>query len=219
MCAPGASVSIDGHMKKRRRWEEELEREAERSGEPELARLDEGTRASVLQELQRAGGNRALQQVVGGPQLQREAARAGVEPSPTRPFMKIDGIPGPSRFKGHEGEFELEENYELDVKSSTDRSTGQATGKRQYSDLKVVIRKSAGVTSLRKAITGNEVIKEIVIVSALEDGLETTLLSGVRVVGVKDLGNGNVEIRFVFEKVSWEAGELTATDKWAEPAS
>lgn len=58
-------------MRKRRREEE---REPEHSGKRELARLDTATRAGVLQELQRAGGNRAVQQVVAGAQLQRDVA-------------------------------------------------------------------------------------------------------------------------------------------------
>ena len=87
---------------------------------PDLAQLDEGTRAGVLEELQRAGGNRALQQVVGAQALQREAAQAAA-PQIDRPFMKITGtasgvIRGPSKLKGHEGEFELVENYELEAK-------------------------------------------------------------------------------------------------------
>jgi hypothetical protein len=60
-------------MRKHRRREEQHEREAARSGEP-LARLDTATRAGVLQELQRAGGNRAVQDVVTGAQLQRDVA-------------------------------------------------------------------------------------------------------------------------------------------------
>jgi type VI protein secretion system component Hcp len=206
-------------MAKRRRWEEELEREAERAGKPQLAQqladLDEGKRAGVLEELQKAGGNRALQQVVGG-QLQREAATVAL-PRITRPFMKIDGIRGPSSVKGHQGEFELEENYELEVKTPTDLGSGQAAGKRRYSDLKVVIRKSTGVTALRQAITTNQRIATIVLIAPVEDGVETTTLKDVYVVGVKDLGNGNVEIRFVFREIAWEAGELAASDVRAAP--
>lgn len=208
-------------MAKRRRWEEELERE----GKPQLARqladLDEGKRAGVLAELQQ-GGNRALQRVVAGPELQREAAPSGSPRRMSRAYMKIDEVRGPVERQGHEGEFELEEDYELEVKAPTDRASGQARGKREYSDLKVVIRKSVGVTSLRKAIAENKVIKEIVIVTPLSDDpskqeeSETTTLSKARVVGVKDLGNGNVEIRFVFEEISWDAGKITAVDKPAE---
>jgi type VI protein secretion system component Hcp len=201
-------------MAKRRRWEEELEEEAERAGKPQLAQqladLDEGKRAGVLEELQKAGGNRALQQIVGG-QLQREAAAVSL-PQITKPFMKVDGIPGPSTAKGHQGEFELEENYELEVKRPTDAESGQATGKRRYSDLKVVIRKSTAVTALRQAIATNKQIATIVLTAPVEDGMETTTLKDVFVVAVKDLGNGNVEIRFVFREISWEAGTLTATD-------
>lgn len=61
-------------MAKRGRWEEEFEREPEDSGKRQLAQLDTATRAGVLQELQRAGGNRAVQQVVAGAQLQRDVA-------------------------------------------------------------------------------------------------------------------------------------------------
>lgn len=206
-------------MAKRRRWEEE---ELERESKPQLARqladLDEGQRASVLAELHQ-GGNRALQQVVAGPQLQREAApSAPIYQRMSRPTMKIDGIRGPVTRKGSEGEFDLEQDYELEVKSPTSRSSGQPTGPREYSDLKVVVRKSVGVTPLRRAIAENKVIKQIVIVTSLNDDpmnreSEKTTLSNARVVGVKDLGNGNVEIRFIFEEISWDAGDISAVDK------
>jgi hypothetical protein len=53
-------------LRKRRREEE---REPEQG---QLARLDATTRAGVLEELQRASGNRALQEVVVGARLQRD---------------------------------------------------------------------------------------------------------------------------------------------------
>jgi hypothetical protein len=223
-------------MPKRRRWEEELE-EPERSmkSKPDLSQLDEGKRAGVLEELQRAGGNRALQQVVGAQALQREAAPARAPaPRTTRPFMRVtvaastgtsyEGgktttteipavpIKGPSTVKGHEGEFELVENYELEAKSPRDKATGQATGQRQYSELKVVVRKSVGITRLRQAFAYSQPL-EIVIMSPLEDGVETTKLTGAVLVGVKDLANGDVELRFVFTNIVWGAGELETADK------
>jgi type VI protein secretion system component Hcp len=214
-----ARVSIEGHMAKRRRWEEELEEEAERAGKPQLAQqladLDEGKRAGVVEELQKGGGNRAFQQIIGG-QLQRETAAASL-PKITKPFMKIDGIRGPSGLKGHEGEFELEQNYELEVKTPTDVESGQPYAKRHYSDLKVVVRKSVGVTALRMAISRNQSIATIVLVAPVADGVETTTLKDVLVVGVKDLANGNVEIRFVFREIEWGAGELMATDSRPPP--
>ena len=92
-------------MARRRRWEEELE---ERDGSPKpqskLAHLDEGTRAGVLEELQRAGGNSALQRVVGA-QLQRDTATATRPGKPSAPgaalgdwALSIDGtVVGPVR--------------------------------------------------------------------------------------------------------------------------
>ena len=62
-------------MRRRRRWEDEQLDERERPAKPRLAQLDEGTRAGVLEQLQRAGGNTALQRVVG-PQLQRDTTTA-----------------------------------------------------------------------------------------------------------------------------------------------
>jgi hypothetical protein len=82
-------------MAKRRRWEDELERKQERSGEPKLADLDPGTRSGVLQELQRAGGNSAVQRVFGA-ELQRDTATAE-KPKPamswtaTQWALSIDG--------------------------------------------------------------------------------------------------------------------------------
>jgi Type VI secretion system effector, Hcp len=227
-------------MPRRRRWEEEEElEERERAAKPQLADLDEGKRAGVLAELQRATGNRAFQQVVGGQSLQREAAAATASAPPIKqPFMKVmiaastgtsyaggetttittpaEPIKGPSTVKGHEGEFELVENYELEAKSPRDKASGQATGQRQFSELKVVVRKSVGVTRLRQALARNEPL-EIVIMSPIEDGVETTKLTGAVVVGVKDLANGNVELRFVFQKIDWGAGGLATEDAWVAP--
>lgn len=219
MTRAAARVSIEEHMAKRRRWEEELEEEAERAGRPQLAQqladLDEGKRAGVVEELQKGGGNRAFQQIIGG-QLQRETAAAAL-PRIAKPFMKIGGIRGPSGVKGHEGEFELEENYELEVKTPTDVESGQPYAKRRYSDLKVVVRKSVGVTALRMAIARNDKIATIVLLSPVADGVETTTLKDVAVVGVKDLANGNVEVRFVFSEIEWDAGELTTIDTRRPP--
>ena len=226
-------------MRRRRRLEEEELEERKQAAKPrlpQLAELDEGKRAGVLEELQSAGGNRAFQHVMAGPQLQREAVPATtLAPRITRPFMKIttaastatsyaggktttleiaaEPIKGPSTVKGHEGEFELVENYELEAKSPRDRATGQATGATQYSELKVVVRKSVGVTRLRQAFTNNEQLN-ILIMSPIEDGVETMSLTKAAVVGVKDLPNGNVELRFVFEKVRWGAGEMETADDW-----
>ncbi len=68
---------------RKRRGHEELE--PERSGKRQLARLDTATRAGVLEELQRAGGNRAVQEVVAGAKLQRDVA------APTRPSTAPKG--------------------------------------------------------------------------------------------------------------------------------
>jgi hypothetical protein len=90
-------------MARRRRWEEELE-ERERSPKPTLARLDEGKRVGVLEELQRAGGNSALQRVVGA-ELQRDTATATRPGRPSAPgavlgdwALSVDGtVVGPVR--------------------------------------------------------------------------------------------------------------------------
>jgi hypothetical protein len=60
-------------MRKRRREEE---REAEHPGKRQLAQLDTATRAGVFEELQRASGNRAVQEVLTGAQLQRDTVTA-----------------------------------------------------------------------------------------------------------------------------------------------
>jgi hypothetical protein len=61
-------------VRKRRREEE---REPEQG---QLARLDATTRAGVLEELQRASGNRALRDVVTGGRLQRDATTTPAKP-------------------------------------------------------------------------------------------------------------------------------------------
>jgi phage tail-like protein len=64
-------------MRKTRRWEREPEREPGEPSKPRLDRLDTSTRAGVLEELQRAGGNNALQRVVAAAQLQRQPRTVG----------------------------------------------------------------------------------------------------------------------------------------------
>ena len=221
MTPAAGPVSIELLMAKRRRWdEEELEEAAARAGKPELARqladLDEGKRAGLVEQLQKGGGNRAFQADHRRAAPARDATAA--LPRVTTPTMKVDGIRGASAAKGHEGEFELEENYELEVKTPTDMESGLPYAKRRYSDLKVVIRKSTGVTQLRQAISTNKKIETIVLITPVADGAETTTLKEVYVVGIKDLANGNVEIRFVFHEISWDAGDLTATDTRRPPS-
>jgi type VI protein secretion system component Hcp len=187
---------------------------------PQLAGIDEARRAGVVEELQRAGGNRAFQQVLADQTLQREAAPKGVPSlAPTVPTMRIDGIPGPSKRKGLEGLFELEQQYELEARSPIDPATGRTSGRRQYSEVRVVLRKSTAITQLRRALAENKLIKEIVLTSPVEDGTETTTLKNARVVGVKDLANGNVELRFTFGEISWDAGSQSASDEWTAPES
>jgi type VI protein secretion system component Hcp len=193
--------------KRRRRWEEELEREPESAG-PKLAALDTGQRASVLEELQRASGNRALQQVVGAQRLQREAAPEVAGPAAyseheKRTFMIVDGIRGPAKDPSHVGQFEVE-SFDQEVTSPTDVHSGQASGRRQYSDVTVVIRKSISTPAFRQALAENKVIKEITIVTPIEGGFEVTKLTGVRVTGIKELQGGRVQLRFSPSKIEWE---------------
>src|SRR5687768_12470269 len=117
--------------RRRRRWEEELERELERPTErAQLADLDEGKRAGMLEELQRAGGNRALQQVVGSQQLQREAAPTvpKLQQRETRTYMSVKGVPGPVLEKAHRGQFDVIK-FSHKVVSPRDSASGQPTGK------------------------------------------------------------------------------------------
>jgi hypothetical protein len=83
--------------KKRRRWDLEPEREPGQSGKPPLARLDTASRAGVLEDLQRAGGNNAVQRVLAGAQLQRTPALKGGTYVATRWVLSIDGTTVPVR--------------------------------------------------------------------------------------------------------------------------
>jgi type VI protein secretion system component Hcp len=199
-------------MRRRRRLEEEELEETEQPAKlqlPQLAELDEGKRAGVLEELQSAGGNRAFSQVVAGQQLQRETAAAPVLLA-ERTYMTVDGIKGPETWKKHEGQFEVE-SFELEQSSPRDRATGQATGKRQFSEAIVVVRKSSATPKFRQALSHNQVIKTITI----DDGIEVTTLSDVTVVGVKEAGTGKVQLRFVYKKISWSSGGNVFEDEWS----
>jgi type VI protein secretion system component Hcp len=186
-------------MKKRRRWDEELERELERK--PTLAQLDEGKRASIVEELQRAGGNRAFQQ------LQREAApQAPVAAVDERTYMYVDGIKGPLTDKAHAGAFDVI-TYELEMKAAVDKSNNSYPGHREYSDVVVVIKKSSALPALRQALVTNQKIEKI-----LFTGLEQTTLKDVRVVGIKDLADGRVQLSFSFKSIEWTAGDQVFED-------
>ena len=188
-------------MAKRRRWDEELERELERK--PALAQLDEGKRASVLEELQRAGGNHALQQ-----QLLREAApQAPVAEVDERTYMYVDGIKGPLTDKAHAGAFDVI-TYELEMKAAVDKSNNANLGHREYSDVVVVIKKSTSMPRFRQALVTNEAIEKIVFT-----GLEQSTLKGVRVVGIKDLADGRVQLSFSFTSIEWTAGDQVFEDE------
>jgi T4-like virus tail tube protein gp19 len=83
--------------KKRRRWDLEPERELGQPGKPPLARLDTAPRAAVLEELQRAGGNNAVQRVLAGAQLQRSPTLKERRYVATRWVLSIDGTTVPVR--------------------------------------------------------------------------------------------------------------------------
>ena len=83
--------------KKRRRWDLEPEREPGQLSQPPLARLDPAPRAGVLEELQRAGGNNAVQRVLAGAQLQRIPTLKERSHVATRWVLSIDGTTVPVR--------------------------------------------------------------------------------------------------------------------------
>jgi hypothetical protein len=92
-------------MRKREKGREEREPEQRRP----LERIDPGTRAGVLEQLQQAGGNRAVQEVVAGAQLQRDTTTTTAKPQkppPGRPaigswVLTLDGtVIGPARTVG-----------------------------------------------------------------------------------------------------------------------
>lgn len=208
-------------MARRRRWEEELERELERSTEPQrppLADLDEGKRAGMLEELQRAGGNRALQQVVGSQQLQREAAPTvpKLQQRETRTYMAVKGIPGPVLEKAHRGQFDVIK-FSHKIVAPRDVATGQPSGPRQHSAATVVLPTSEGTVPFRDAITKNQILPEVVIYRPSQ----TITMVNVTVSEVEDLDEDQVLLKLTYEKIVWstpgEGGGQTSEDSWAAP--
>jgi type VI secretion system Hcp family effector len=205
-------------MAKRRRWEEELERQVERSDKPQLAQLDEGKRAGMLEELQRGGGNRALQQVVAGPQLQRDEAapKAVYSQRETRSFMLVDGIPGPATERAHAGQFELLK-FSHKTTSPRDASSGQARGARQHAPLTVTLPTSEGTIPFRQALVENKPIKKITIFRPSQ----TITLTNATVTVMEDLDDDQVLLAFVFQGIEWstpgKSGGQSYSDKWVEP--
>jgi len=178
--------------KRRRRWEEELERGRGRPAKPNLAQLDPDTRAGVLEELQRAGGNRAFQQVVGGQQLQRQAVPARLPTAATATaFMRIAEIPGPSKLAGHVGEHEvISLEHDVNVPMIQEVGDRQHAGHPRFSDLNVVIKKSTMTNRFTQFVMGADPIPKVEITSVLEDGTELMTLTGVHVRGIKERSEG-----------------------------
>jgi type VI secretion system secreted protein Hcp len=205
-------------MAKRRRWEEELEREVERAGKPQLAQLDEGKRAGMLEELQRSGGNRALQQVVAGPQLQRDEAapKPSYSQKDWRSFMLVEDIPGPVAEKAHAGQFELKK-FSHKVTSPRDVSSGQPSGKRQHSPVTVILPTSEGTVPFRQAGIENKPIKKITIFRPNQ----TITLTNATVSVFEDLDEDEVLLTFVYDEIEWstpgKGGGEVYTDKWNAP--
>ncbi len=207
-------------MAKRRRWEEELEREAERSGKPQppqLADLDEGKRAGVIEELQRAGGNRAFQQVVGGAELQREssASVSSLSQRETRTYMSVKDIPGPVLDKAHRGQFDVIK-FSHKVIAPRDVATGLSSGKRQHSAATVILPTSEGTVPFREALIQNAVLPEIVI----HRPSQTITLTNATVAEMEDLDEDQVLLKFVYEKITWNTpgkdGGQTYEDDWTK---
>jgi type VI secretion system secreted protein Hcp len=211
-------------MRRRRSWEEEeLEREAEAPAKtelPQLADLDEGKRAGVVEELQRAGGNRAFQQVVEGQQLQRETASnvPKLQQRETRTYMAVKDVPGPVLEKSHRGQFDVIK-FSHKVVSPRDSASGQPTGKRQHSAATVVLPTSEGTVPFREAVTKNMVLPEVIIYRPSQ----TITLVNVSVAEVEDLDEDQVLLKLVYEKITWntpgQGGGQTAQDSWLEPTS
>jgi T4-like virus tail tube protein gp19 len=86
-------------MRKTRRWEREPEREPGQFAKPPLARLDTAPRAGVLEDLQRAGGNNAVQRALAGAQLQRDSTTLArrMPYATARWALSIDGTTVPVR--------------------------------------------------------------------------------------------------------------------------
>jgi type VI secretion system Hcp family effector len=221
LCPHPLRVSIDGHMGRRRRWEEELERELESPAKAQrqgLADLDEGKRAGMLEELQRAGGNRALQQVVAGQQLQREAAPTvpKLQQRETRTWMSVKGIPGPVLEKAHRGQFDVLK-FSHKIVAPRDPATGQASGQRQHSAATVVLPTSEGTVPFRDAVTKNQILPEVVIYRPSQ----TITMVNVTVSEVEDLDEDQVLLKLTYQKIAWstpgEGGGQRSEDDWAAP--
>lgn len=214
LCPRPPGVSIERSVAKRRRWEEELERELEREGKPKLAELDPAKRAGVVEEIQRASGNRAFQQVVGTQSLQREAAPL---PSPaahreTRTYMAVKDIPGPVLEKAHRGQFDVIK-FNHKVVAPRDVATGQSSGVRRHSAATVVLPTSEGTVPFREAVTKNKVLPEVIIYRPSQ----TITMVNVNVAEVEDLDEDQVLLKLVYEKISWSTpkGEQSYEDTWA----
>ena len=98
--------------------------------------------------------------------------------------------------------------YELEMKAAVDKSNNANLGHREYSDVVVVIKKTTSMPRFRQALVTNEAIEKIVFT-----GLEQSTLKGVRVVGIKDLADGRVQLSFSFTSIEWTAGDQVFEDE------
>jgi len=119
--------------------------------------------------------------------------------------------------------------FSCEVKSPRDLATGQASGKRQYQPLRVLIPWDQPTVQLFQALVRNENVASVLIeiLQLDKEGREvatgTIELGQVRVVSVRQFtslpGSAHevvpqTEVAFVFQKITISQGQVTETDDW-----
>ncbi len=113
------------------------------------------------------------------------------------------------------------------IVSPRDPQTGLASGKRQHLPLKITKEVGAGSPQLQQALAKNEVLKEVVLQFARNNGGKTQVYRTIRLVnaqvaaiqrrsGSGKNAAGREEIAFTYQKleVTDSQGSKTAVDNW-----
>lgn len=127
--------------------------------------------------------------------------------------------------KGFEGALPVL-SFSHEIVSPRDAASGQATGKRQHTPIRMRMYYDQSLPQLYQAMFNDEVLPELVL-SVFDSSnkgakepaftvvLTNAVITEIRVVNPTD-GEQAVEVGFTYQKIAWtwKEGNITATDDW-----
>jgi len=147
-------------------------------------------------------------------------------------FMRIQGIDGEVTLKGREGQIEVFA-FNHEVAAPFDATSGQASGKRSHSPVKVVTRISKATPLIAQALGNNQVIPKIEIFfwntspNGIEQNYFKITIENCRVASRRLWSPNKLdpstatyipleELAFVYQKITWTyvSGGVEYQDTW-----